>query len=272
MSQTSGKLRAITIATPNLRADKQNCMWEVFCRYYDDVDKPRFEADLHEKSDVILLYDTGDKSLQGFSTLQLIPGELDNCRYLAIYSGDTIINEGYWGQTALQRAFTRYVLWQMVIHPTLPVYWFLISKGYKTYLLLSRNYVEHWPRWEEPTPPFQKGIIDQLSRNKFGDAWKPDLGVLQFGTPQGKLKETVAETDHDLLRQYRDIQFFNTANPNHRSGDELCCLGRVNPAFIFHFAQRTTRKVLGIRPRSTVWKSESHRSTDTLTHQRPEKQ
>ena len=257
MNGASGKLRAITIAIPDLRSDKQDSMWEVFSRYYDDVDRSRFESDLSEKSDVILLYDTGDRSLQGFSTLQLIPGTFDGRPYLAIYSGDTIINEGYWGQTALQRSFTRYVLWQMVTHPTLPVYWFLISKGYKTYLLLSRNYVEHWPRWEEPTPPFQKGVIDQLSQNKFGDAWKPDLGVLQFATPQGKLKESVAEIDEDLLRQYRDIQFFNTANPGHREGDELCCLGRVNPAFILHFAQRTTRKVLGIRPRSTVWKGHS---------------
>ena len=157
MNGASGKLRAITIAIPDLRSDKQDSMWEVFSRYYDDVDRSRFESDLSEKSDVILLYDTGDRSLQGFSTLQLIPGTFDGRPYLAIYSGDTIINEGYWGQTALQRSFTRYVLWQMVTHPTLPVYWFLISKGYKTYLLLSRNYVEHWPRWEEPTPPFQKG-------------------------------------------------------------------------------------------------------------------
>ena len=254
MTQKSGKLRAKTIAVADLREDKKSCMWDVFSRYYDDIEQTRFTSDLAAKSHVILLYDTGDRSLQGFSTLQLLPGSLEGKSYLAIYSGDTILSEGYWGQTALQRAFTTYVLWQMVTHPTIPVYWFLISKGYKTYLLLSRNYVEHWPRWEEPTPPFQKAVLDQLCREKFGDDWKPELGVLQFETPQGKLKESVAEIDEDLLRQYKDILFFDTANPGHRNGDELCCLGRVNPAFITHFMKRTARKMLGRRPPSTVWK------------------
>ena len=255
MSQASGKLKAKTLAVCDLRGEKKTCMWEVFSQYYDDIERSRFESDLANKSHVILLYDTGDRSLQGFSTLQLIPGTLEGRDYLAIYSGDTVLNEGYWGQTALQRDFTAYVLWQMVTHPTIPVYWFLISKGYKTYLLLSRNYVEHWPRWEQPTPPFQRGVIHKLCVDKFGDDWKPDLGVLQFETPQGKLKDSVAAIDEELLRQYKDILFFDTANPGHRQGDELCCLGRVNPAFILHFVKRTTRKILGRRPRSTVWRS-----------------
>ena len=254
MSKPSGKLAANVVSAKNLRPKKLDDMWAVFSRYYDDVERGRFESDLSKKSHVILLRDSGDRSLQGFSTLELIPGKILGKRFLAIYSGDTIISESYWGQTALQRAFTGYTLKHMVKNPTIPVYWFLISKGYKTYLLLSRNYVEHWPRWEEPTPPFQSAVIDTLSYNKFGESWKRDLGVLKFESPQGKLKQEVAPIDLDLLCQFRDIQFFTEANPGHQEGDELCCIGRVNPAFIANFAMRTSRKLLGRRPKSTVWK------------------
>ena len=254
MSTPTGILRSKVISVQSLRADKLHDMWRVFSRYYDDIERARFESDLMKKNHIILLIDSGDKSMQGFSTLELIPGEVDDKKFLAIYSGDTIINEEYWGQTALQRAFTTYTLKRMVQNPTIPVYWFLISKGYKTYLLLSRNYVEHWPRWEEPTPPFQSAVIDLLSSSKFGDAWKRDLGVLKFEVPQGKLKGDVAPIDDELLRQFKDIKFFHEANPGHHKGDELCCLGRVNPAFIANFAARTTRKILGIRPKSTVWR------------------
>ena len=257
MGKANGKLRAKVINVQSLRANKLHDMWRVFSRYYDDIERARFEADLTKKTHVILLIDAGDKSLQGFSTLELIPGEIDGKRFLAIYSGDTIVHEDYWGQTALQRAFTTYTLKHMVQNPTIPVYWFLISKGYKTYLLLSRNYVEHWPRWEESTPQFQRSVIDHLASNKFGDAWKKELGVLKFEDPQGKLKGDVAPIDEELLRQYRDISFFHEANPGHHDGDELCCLGRVNPAFIANFAARTTRKLLGIKPKSTVWRDEA---------------
>jgi len=253
MRAATGKLKAKVLAAKNLRNNKLDEMWTVFSRYYDDVERERFELDLSKKSHVILLMDSGDKSLQGFSTLELIPGNILGKKFLAIYSGDTIISEQYWGQTALQRAFTGYTLKYMVKNPATPVYWFLISKGYKTYLLLSRNYVEHWPRWEMDTPPFQKAVIDTLSFNKFGDSWKRELGVLKFESPQGKLKEEVAPIAQELLRQFNDIQFFATANPGHSNGDELCCLGRVNPAFIANFAIRTSRKLLGSRPKSTVW-------------------
>ena len=252
MSGPSGKLKSKIVSAKNLRPDKLDDMWAVFSQYYDDIERGRFESDLSKKSHVILLRDSGSGCFRDFHPRTDSRKILGKRR--AIYSGDTVVTEAYWGQTALQRAFTGYTLKHMVKNPTIPVYWFLISKGYKTYLLLSRNYVEHWPRWEQETPPFQSAVIDTLAHTKFGQSWKRDLGVLKFDEPQGKLKEEVAPIDQELLRQYRDIQFFTEANPGHQAGDELCCLGRVNPAFIANFAMRTSRKLLGRRPKSTVWK------------------
>ena len=102
MSGPSGKLKSKIVSAKNLRPDKLDDMWAVFSQYYDDIERGRFESDLSKKSHVILLRDSGSEVLQGFSTLELIPGKILGKRFLAIYSGDTVVTEAYWGQTALQ--------------------------------------------------------------------------------------------------------------------------------------------------------------------------
>jgi hypothetical protein len=227
MTTKSGKLTALTVPANAISPQDMQRMWEVFQNYYDDISRESFEADLKPKSHVILVKDTGDQSVQGFSTLQVMRDNVQGRNVVAIFSGDTIIESSYWGQTALQKAFFRYIVKVKTQHPFAAVYWFLISKGYKTYLLLSRNFPEHWPRHEKATPPWQAAVLDVLARKKFGTAWKPEKGLLQFETCQGRLKHGVAGIEPHLL-QAPDIRFFAEKNPNHLSGEELCCIGRVD--------------------------------------------
>ena len=66
------------------------------------------------------------------------------------------LNKQFWGSPALGIQFLIY-LWKLKIKSiTRPVYWFLISKGYKTYLLMANNFSEHYPRFEKSTPTFEK--------------------------------------------------------------------------------------------------------------------
>ena len=83
-----------------------------------------------------------------------------------------MIAQAYWGQKALQRVFTRYVVGVKLRHPLQRVYWFLITKGYKTYLLLSRYFPEYWPR-----PGVHRfGIQDFTQRQCAGGAYRPENG------------------------------------------------------------------------------------------------
>jgi hypothetical protein len=219
-------------------------MWGLFERYYDDVERGRFERDLAEKQDVILLRDRADGSLQGFSTLQVIDDRAGERRFVAVYSGDTVVAEGYWGQSALQVAFVRFVMKCKLRHPTVPVYWYLISKGYKTYLLLTRNFPAYHPRHDRETPPFEAAILDLLGRRKFGDAWKPERGILHFEERLGRLRAGIAPIDPALLSD-PDVRFFDEKNPRHAEGDELCCLGRVDFGMGWFFARRVALRALG---------------------------
>lgn len=237
----SGRLTAEIASVPGLHPTAVDEMWRVFSRYYADVSRQTFERDLQKKNDVILLLDSGDRSLQGFSTLQVYEEEIDGRPFVAVFSGDTVLEEAYWGQSALQATFVRYVIKVKLKNPLRPVYWYLISKGYKTYLLLARNFARYYPRHDAPTPRFEKRILDLLSVHKYGDAYVPAEGVLRFEECQGRLKQGVAPIDTGLLER-PDIRFFVHRNPGHAKGDELCCLGRVDSGLLTKFTSRLFAK------------------------------
>lgn len=242
-TRRSGRLKGRVVAVSKLASAQRDAMWSVFRTYYGEVKREVFEKDLAEKQEVILLTDSGDGSLQGFSTLQVYARAIDGRPFLAVFSGDTIVDEAYWGQNALQRTFARYLLAQKLAHPLIPVYWFLISKGYKTYLLLTRNLPNHWPRWDRETPAAEQAVLDLLATDKFGDAYVPEAGVLRFPECLGRLEEWVAPIEAHLL-EHPDIAFFLKKNPGHVRGEELVCLARVDLAFPLHFAARQLRKSL----------------------------
>jgi len=242
----SGVLRGRILRVSDLTAADRDAMWVLFHAYYEEVERQRFEKDLSAKHHVIVLRDTGDGSVQGFSTLERRPVEADGRRAMSIYSGDTVVAERYWGQQALQKAFYRYIFATKFLNPTLPVYWFLITKGYKTYLLLARNYLEYWPRWDVPTPAWQAALIDRLATERFEGQWRADEGVIRYDAPMGHLREHIAPVP-DELADDPDIRFFVERNPGYVRGDELACIGRIDPALLLHWPMKIARRRVGKR-------------------------
>jgi len=247
MRSRSLRLKSQVVAVRDLLPETRDSMWALFQRFYADVSRDTFDRDLAAKNDVILLRDSGDRSLEGFSTIQVYDRVVMGRRFIAVFSGDTIISPDYWGQTALQRAFLGYVMRVKLTHPFVPVYWFLISKGYKTYLLLARNFPEYWPRHDAATPAWQHAVLDRLASEKYGEAWKRERGVLQFTHGEGRLRSGVAPIEASLLER-DDVRFFVEKNPGHASGDELVCIGRVGPSLWTAYMSKLSRRALeGVR-------------------------
>lgn len=221
----SGKLVARVVPVAQLDPPTREAMWSLFAAHYDGATRATFARDLEDKRKVILARDGGDGSIQGFSTLTWDVHRHEGRAFVAIFSGDTIVAPAYWGQKALQNAFGRAITRVKLAHPFTPVYWFLVSKGYKTYLLLTRNFAEHWPRHDRATPPWHRGALDALARARFGAAWDPSRGVVR-APEKDRLKPGVAPLADALLAR-ADVRFFHEANPGHADGDELACLGRV---------------------------------------------
>ena len=160
-----------------------------------------------------------------------------------VFSGATVIDRAYWGQSALHFHFTRYVVTAWLRHPWRPLWWLLITKGWRTYLLLARYFIRFWPRAGQATPPEVRRTLDTLARRLWPEAWQPDRGVLHFSSPQGRLMEGVAPVDAEG-RKDPDIACFLERNPGHGDGDELVCLGHVSLGFAAYTAWKLVRRQL----------------------------
>ncbi|MCK5689691.1 hypothetical protein KAI87_10500 [Myxococcota bacterium] len=243
-----GKLSAATPRVTEITKDTRRAMWELFSHYYKDVDRFRFFRDLENKSHVILLRDEADDSLQGFSTLKREKHQIQDRDIVSIFTGDTVIHKDYWGQSALSKTFFVYLLQTKLLHPKKPVFWFLVSKGYKTYLTLARNIPDYWPRHDAQTPAFENEIIDHLSLKFFGETYQPESGLLIHENPSGRLSEDVAPVKEKDLSD-PDIRFFADNNPDYSRGNELCCLGEINPNLVRYFTTKHLRRALNGRRR-----------------------
>jgi hypothetical protein len=238
-------LQSQILSAATLDPGTRQSMWNLFSQYYANVDRDVFEKDLSEKNHVIVIRERRGKAVQGFSTLQTFTKEVMGRRFGVIFSGDTIVARQYWGQTLLQKAFLRYIMQYKLSHPLMPVYWFLISKGYKTYLLMARNFLEYWPRYERPTPPWERAALHRLASDKFGDSWQSERGVVVFDKCPGKLRGEVAPIDEALRQRMPQVRFFEQINPGHAAGEELCCMGLVNAQLCAYYLQKLGRKKLG---------------------------
>jgi hypothetical protein len=229
-------------------------MHSVFVKYYYNADYKTFVKDLKKKTGAILIKKIDDGTIVGFSTIGLIEKEIDQKKCMGIFSGDTVIEKEYWGLPNLQTAFLRFMIKTRIKHPTVNFYWFLISKGYKTYLLMANNWADYYPRYNHREDDKRKAIIKTFSNHLFEGFYDEQTGLLKFGEGYQKLKEDVAEIDEDLKQKYPKISFFEEVNPTWREGTELPCLGDISWSFLLWrpipFALRKIRnKIFGSRSR-----------------------
>lgn len=232
-----------TVLRRQLSQEARDEMWRLYVSHYENVDRATFCADLEEKQEVFLGRDRVTGDIVGFSTAILY-----NHRYrgrdLGVYfSGDTIIHPDYWGQTAFHSCVTQRLARWKLRHPFTPLYWFLICSGYRTYLTMARNVPDHYPHFRHGCPDWERGLIDELSRSRYGDAYRAQQGVIRFDGAQVRLRPAIAPFTHEVT-QLEEVAFFLDANPGCHDGDELAVIGRINLKTFRHVAVRFVAKAL----------------------------
>lgn len=225
------KLVAILRARSALSARDIAEMFAIYETYYEAAHRWRFEDDLSHKSHVIELRSAG--RLCGFSTLEVIEAE----SHVAIFSGDTIIDREYWGEQDLALAFCRFAGEVKAAHPEVPLYWFLISKGYRTYRYLHVFSHAYYPNYRTAMPPELKGRLDALATRKFAGAYDADSGLIRFPESHGHLRMPWAQVRDGLLRR-PEIRFFLERNPRYSRGEELACLTELTLGNLRSHAKR----------------------------------
>ena len=235
-------LKASTVRVKRLKRPEIEKMYALFSEYYQNHTLESFEHDLYEKNHVIILRDKFDNSIQGFSTLLRVPLKKAGKKVLGVYSGDTVTNKEYWGSPALGIEFLKY-LWKLKMkRPGTAVYWFLISKGYKTYLLMANNFAYHYPRHDQATPPEYKKLMNEFYAQKFGEHYHPDTGIISYEGRSCALKDHVADITPELLQEPR-IAFFQEQNPGWHEGHELTCIAKMTVWMPFKYALKKTFQV-----------------------------
>ena len=212
--------QAVEVAT--LDAAQRETMYALYIRHYDAVSRERFFADLANKHYVVLLHDQAG-ALQGFSTLAVYQREYDGRATGVLFSGDTVVDTRHWGQQALAFSWLRLAGRLKARSPERPLYWFLISKGHRTYRFLTAFANEFWPALDRPTPPRLQALMNALARERFGDDYDAAAGVIRFAESRGHLREPFAEVSA-AHRRLPEVAFFLARNPGYARGDELVCL------------------------------------------------
>lgn len=218
MSKHVLQARAVAVSALEVAVIEQ--AWQLFDGCYAAADRSRFETDLAAKDKVLLLIDT-DGQLQGFSTLQLRRhGEA-----MVAFSGDTVIAPHCWGQPALPLAFAAEMAAIKLNNPERPLYWLLISKGFRTYRMLARAFERAWPNCDGRHQDLQP-LLNRLATDRFGDQFDATTGIIRY-REQHEYVRTALAVVPPTRQSDAVVQFFLHSNPGHHHGDELACLAEI---------------------------------------------
>jgi hypothetical protein len=219
------RLTGRVVLREELGAEMRSAMFALLAAHFVGVELTTFEADLAEKSCAILLEDEQQR-LRGFSTLLVYESTVNDRVISVVYSGDTIVERGWWGSPALPRTWIRAVRQLGPLASTREVYWFLLTSGYRTYRFLPVFFRSFHPRFDAPTADTSPPLVDAIARARFGKLYDTSTGIVRFPRPQILRSELLELPCGRTLDPH--IAYFVERNPGHVRGDELACLARVH--------------------------------------------
>ena len=232
MSELIAMILPVQALSPSDRRE----MFSVYARYYEATSWELFQSDLEEKQYALVLRDRADV-IQGFTTIAITETSHNGAPLRAIFSGDTIIDRNHWGTQQLAFNWIRFAGKVKAEKPDVPLYWFLIVKGHRTYRFLPTFSIDFYPHWERPIPAQVKRLMDRLAEDRFGDTYDPETGVIEFPTSRGHLNPDLVAVSASEARR-ADVAFFLDRNPGYSRGNELVCLTELALDNLRPIAQR----------------------------------
>lgn len=218
--------QSVVVSIKDLPSDIIIQMTELYLDNYEGTTEALFRYDLAAKDEAIALYSGGE--LVGFTTLRVYTANHNGIPIRIVYSGDTIVDRQHWGQQELAFAWIARIGEIKAQAPNVPLYWFLLVKGHRTFKYLSVFGKSFHPHWQIDRSDL-KPLADQLAHASFGHDYNPVSGVVEFSESRGHLKPFIAEpTEEELAKEA--TRFFLRKNPGYRHGHELVCLCELESA------------------------------------------
>ncbi len=238
------ELHSQIVPIPSLTPNSIKAMFDLYANYYQQTSIGLFEKDLFKKNSVLQIFNESNE-LIGFTTILNYVTLYQSQKLHIVFSGDTIMADRYWGRPILAFSWLKYAGILKAKKPELPLYWFIIVKGHRTYRYLPVFSKVFYPNFQNPTPLWEQNLIHHLAKETFADNYDESRGIIHFAKSQGHLKEPWAAIPTKLLNR-KDIQFFKSKNPDYDKGDELVCLCRLDDDNLKPMAQRLFDEGLAI--------------------------
>lgn len=206
--------------------DEKETFYRLLCHEFMGVSWDDFERDFREKDAVMILRKEHEEGeIVGWSTLMVLTLEAAGREVKGVFSGDTAVLPEYRNSMGLGVELSRYFMqayWQFPRHP---VYYILISKGWRTYKIMPFFFKEFAPRYDRPTAVADKAVMDAFGQKKYPHHYYSATGVVTF-SPQRVRLESI-----DAIPPKVDAhtQFFLRSNPGYLQGHELVCVARIAP-------------------------------------------
>lgn len=221
-------MSVMLIRRERLGEDEENGMLRLLDSQFEGVTLEGFREDLANKEWVLIFRSGNIGEITGFSTIAHYLSNFDGDPIQVVCSGDTVVSPETWRSGNLARHWWPAIRRIAADHPGLPLYWLLISSGYRTYRFMTSFAKVHYPSWRWRTPPRMQALMNGLATARFGKQFCPATGIVRLdrpmrlrahlnGIPLGRMKDP-------------DVGFFDQVNPMHDAGEELVCLALAEPS------------------------------------------
>ncbi len=216
------KIKGKFIETKELPATMAREMYHIPDRYFGNVSWKTFKEELYAKDYVILIESVEEERIVGFSTQMLFTAFLGEEEVSVIYSGDTIIDQKYWGTRELPLQFWNLSRAVAKTNGGKRIFWMLISKGIRTYRFLPVFFRCFYPTYREPVPDKYQAFMDFIGAYVFPDRYDKNTGLVKSSGKHQYLKAQF----HPPVEKTNNPHnaYFYKRNPNYKQGDELLCI------------------------------------------------
>ena len=194
---------------------------------HNDVPIQEFHKDILTYTHALFCRDRTDGSLRGMMFLGI-----DNCKqggesYTLIRLGLSLFQNYYSGGPLLYYFFAYMIFKELITHPLTPLYVLGKSFTYKSYLVAMHGLSSAYPRYNAPTPPFEKRLIDEFGRAVAGevDVCDEKTGVIQRERTTVKISVAPPLTDTQLENPH--LRFYHEQNPDWAKGHLMVCIARI---------------------------------------------
>jgi hypothetical protein len=221
------RLHGSIVPLEQVTEPERDSLFALMVRSYANVRRATFDADLDAKRWVIQLRDPRSDELVGFSTQTLLQVDVNGNVVTALYSGDTVVDRQHWGDPALAHVWGNFALQLVETHEPGSLYWFLTSKGFRTYRFLPLFFREYYPRHDSPTPIHEAAVLTALGRQVGGARYDENAQIIRADSNKDYLLPGAADP-RDRAIHDSHVRYFIERNPGYARGEELCCVAPLS--------------------------------------------